>query len=602
MNEADPPSGISGDHIEFHGNLIEKAVGVEHHHHYPPEPSRSSDQIVEGEIPQKPPGFQPRGELLHRLAALLGGPSTLLGESQSRNGQEASTGGAVAICAMAGIPGVGKTMLAASYAWACQDARWPVIAWIPAETTDQIVTGLASLASRLGERRPDDDTPTAAARAKAWLAATTRPALLVFDNATDVAAVRSWTPATGATRVIITTRHGAFLRAYQPLEVEVFTPEQAIAFLRERTGLTDTEGAKAVASELGHLPLALAQAAAVISRLRIDYAAYLEQLRSVRLSENLTAESGDVYPTSTAEAILLSVTHAEATLPIASRILPILAVLSPAGVPLAMLNTLSDDANPQFVVRSMLADLADTSLITVSEDGTTALMHRLVQRVLRERAAHHNELLSVIAQASALLDAFDNTLPDGPQLWKYRTDVEMLVEQTDTLYQHLPNDDALTEDLLRLRARCGRYLYELADLRRAILLLESTLTDAERILGPDHPDTLTSRNNLAGAYESAGDLNRAIPLHERTLADHERILGPDHPNTLTSRNNLAGAYQAAGDLNRAIPLHERTLADAERILGPDHLNTQAIRNILAAARARASRCGWRRLLARRRSR
>ncbi|MFO7253414.1 MAG: tetratricopeptide repeat protein, partial [Actinomycetes bacterium] len=78
--------------------------------------------------------------------------------------------------------------------------------------------------------------------------------------------------------------------------------------------------------------------------------------------------------------------------------------------------------------------------------------------------------------------------------------------------------------------------------------------------------------------------------------------GPDHPNTLTSRNNLAYAYQAAGDLNRAIPLYERTLADAERILGPDHPNTQAIRNNLAAARARASRCGWRRLLARRRSR
>lgn len=36
--------------------------------------------------------------------------------------------------------------------------------------------------------------------------ATMRPALLVFDNATDVPAARAWCPATGATRVIITTR------------------------------------------------------------------------------------------------------------------------------------------------------------------------------------------------------------------------------------------------------------------------------------------------------------------------------------------------------------------------------------------------------------
>ncbi|MFB9966851.1 hypothetical protein [Sinosporangium siamense] len=37
-------------------------------------------------------------------------------------------------------------MLAASYAWACQHAGWPLVAWIAAETPDQIVTGLAGLA------------------------------------------------------------------------------------------------------------------------------------------------------------------------------------------------------------------------------------------------------------------------------------------------------------------------------------------------------------------------------------------------------------------------------------------------------------------------
>ena len=35
-------------------------------------------------------------------------------------------------------------------------------------------------------------------------------------------------------------------------------------------------------------------------------------------------------------------------------------------------------------------------------------------------------------------------------------------------------------------------------------------------------------------------------MHEQTLADRERVLGPDHPDTLQSRNNLANAYQAAG--------------------------------------------------------
>ena len=44
----------------------------------------------------------------------------------------------------------------------------------------------------------------------------------------------------------------------------------------------------------------------------------------------------------------------------------------------------------------------------------------------------------------------------------------------------------------------------------------------------------------------AGRAAEAIPLHERTLADCERVLGPDRPATLNSRNNLADAYRAAG--------------------------------------------------------
>ncbi|MFD4743236.1 tetratricopeptide repeat protein, partial [Streptomyces virginiae] len=62
-----------------------------------------------------------------------------------------------------------------------------------------------------------------------------------------------------------------------------------------------------------------------------------------------------------------------------------------------------------------------------------------------------------------------------------------------------------------------------------------------RVLGADHPDTLTSRNNLAGAYESAGDLGRAIPLYEQTLTDTVRVLGGGHPFTVTVRGNLDAA-------------------------------------------------------------
>ena len=128
------------------------------------------------------------------------------------------------------------------------------------------------------------------------------------------------------------------------------------------------------------------------------------------------------------------------------------------------------------------------------------------------------------------------------------------------LHEHLApylgeQDAALTETLLRLRSWAIWCLNELGDsFAQAIEYGQALVADCERVLGETHPDTLTSRNNLARAYRDAGRLDEAIPLFERTLADRERVLGETHPDTLTSRNNLAYAYRAAGRLDEAIPL------------------------------------------------
>jgi hypothetical protein len=71
-----------------------------------------------------------------------------------------------------------------------------------------------------------------------------------------------------------------------------------------------------------------------------------------------------------------------------------------------------------------------------------------------------------------------------------------------------------------------------------------------RVLGEGHPDTLSSRNNLAGAYQAAGRLGEAIPLYEAALAGLVRVLGEDHPDTRVIRDNLAAAYQAAEQVGR----------------------------------------------------
>jgi hypothetical protein len=79
----------------------------------------------------------------------------------------------------------------------------------------------------------------------------------------------------------------------------------------------------------------------------------------------------------------------------------------------------------------------------------------------------------------------------------------------------------------------------------------------ERILGPDHPDTLGSRNNLADAYRVAGRTAEAITMQKQTLAVQERVLGPDHPDTLASRGTLADTYRDAGRTAEATNVHPK---------------------------------------------
>jgi hypothetical protein len=61
----------------------------------------------------------------------------------------------------------------------------------------------------------------------------------------------------------------------------------------------------------------------------------------------------------------------------------------------------------------------------------------------------------------------------------------------------------------------------------------------ERVLGPDHPDTLATRRYIAAYTAKTGDAREALRLFRALLPDEERKQGPDHPDTLEVRAHIA---------------------------------------------------------------
>ena len=65
-------------------------------------------------------------------------------------------------------------------------------------------------------------------------------------------------------------------------------------------------------------------------------------------------------------------------------------------------------------------------------------------------------------------------------------------------------------------------------------------------LGEDHPDTLTSMNNLANVLSDQGKWQEAEELHREALEGMKPRLGEDHPDTLSSMDNLANVQTEFG--------------------------------------------------------
>ncbi|KAG1671285.1 hypothetical protein FOA52_010856 [Chlamydomonas sp. UWO 241] len=122
-------------------------------------------------------------------------------------------------------------------------------------------------------------------------------------------------------------------------------------------------------------------------------------------------------------------------------------------------------------------------------------------------------------------------------------------------------------------------------------LFRRALAGRKQVLGAEHPDTLISENNLAmllqdqGSHLAAllktqGDLGEAEALARQELAGCEKVLGAEHPDTLTSVDSLAMLLKDQGKLDEAEPLYMRVQAGREKVLGAEHPDTRASVNKL----------------------
>ena len=490
---------------------------------------------------------------------------------------------------LTGMRGSGKTQLAAAVAARCEEEGWPLVAWIHAASRKEIIVDLYELALRIGIDAPKDIPPEVIVQRllDQLRSANGSNSLFVFNNVENPDDLRDLIPeGTGVRTLITTTRHldwdgPGWLR----LAVGAFDREQSISLLCEHTGDTHRETADRIADALGNLPVAIAQAAATAQQGGYSLSGYLDRLSHHPLESSMSRLEGANYPDAVGIALLMAheqvleqlrIEHPQQER-IAVSLLDALSLLAASGVPTHWLLRLDADSD---AVRDTLSFLKSAAILQESSDGTKTIIHRLQGHVYRETYLNDQKKLGEARTcATSVLSGIDVDRLDNDE--QQRDETRHLIEQLISVASQDYSHSLFSEP--QVSSKLAETLHDATSLgmSQLALCLTDSVTRACDVLGPDHPDTLASRNNLAGTYRDAGRLDKAIALYEQTLEDSIRVLGPDHPSTLTSRFNLAGAYRASGRLEEAIALYEQVFSGGSRVLGPDHRSTVTARDHLA---------------------
>ncbi|SED04793.1 Tetratricopeptide repeat-containing protein [Amycolatopsis tolypomycina] len=516
--------------------------------------------------------------------------------------QRTPAGSRTVTLVLAGMGGVGKTQIAAQYTERERARKaLDLLVWATATARSEVVTGYAEAAVRAGIPGADERNPEEAARRfLEWLAATDRQWLIVLDDLEDPACMRGlWPPNSRAGQVLVTTRRRdpSLVREDRVLiEVGVFTPGDSEAYVNAklvgRQHLAD--GAAGLAADLGHLPLALAQAVAYMLNRGLTAEQYRQRLAESRrgLREVLPepGELPDDHQRTVDVTWSLSVELADTLNPpgMARPLLELASLLDANGVPDAVFTarpvldhlaaSLGRSVTPADV-RDALHVLHRLSLATVDLSGPdrAVQVHALVQRATRDTLADVGRLGRTAADA--LLISWPANHTDANLAQALRSNVRALDLNTpDSLW--LPGAHPVL-------VRHGRSLAEAGlAVDAAVFFTRLRLACADR-LGEDHTNSFVLRHHLAHSRAEIMDYAGAAAEYERVLADERRVLGDEHPLTLTARSCLAHWRGQDGDSADVITELEQVLADQRRVLGDDHPDILTTRHRLAYWRGRA---------------
>ncbi len=539
----------------------------------------------------------------------------------------------VAISAVAGMGGIGKTELATQYATKYKE-DYKAIAWIR-ESIGDIRIDVINYCINQGIKIPQEYQSLSIAQQidYCWQqfygvgvngdSPIKKPILVVFDDITNINHLGEATPKIAGFGVIITTRIRELPTQVVTCYLDVLEPDAAFNLLKGLVGKDDRrmknqeEDARKLCQWLEYLPLGVELVGAYLySDPDLSCQDILEELQELGLEDealqrNKTTLNAATRGVKAAFQLTWSKlsSHAQETGLLLSAFAPqdiiwniveriaIAEEFKEVRQPLSLKKRQLNNGKKELIKYHFLQrqDKQETDTINYK-------IHALIHLFLKEKLAQQErfELLSIVTNVlisiarsipqSITLEQLNRVSPFIIHLEALAKDLCLKIETCEEnneeisyikTYQKQRQLSVKNEDLFYVNDELGRFYQGQGNYGTALPWYEQNVKLLKSRLGHRHPYVATSLHNLAVLYHKQGRYKEAEPLYEQVLALDKEILGHRHPDVATSLNNLALLYHHQGKYIEAEPLYKQVLDLSKEILGHRHPDVASSLNNLA---------------------